>query len=96
METAASIEEIKKLKQTVESINNPESLTITALPSFSELGEIQEYWGTFLKCLSEYRNYITNDFYGFKISSVTEEIAGSGRVYTQSQGEGTFISRKTS
>ena len=76
METAASIEEIKKLKQTVASIKNPESLTTTELPSFSELGEIQEYWGTFLKCLSDYSNYITNDFYGYKIRSVNEEISG--------------------
>ena len=76
METAASIEEIKKLKQTVDSIQMPESTQITALPSFSELGEIQEYWGTFLKCLSDYSNYVANDFYGYKIKSVTEEIAG--------------------
>ena len=76
METAASIAEIKKLKQTVASIKNPESLTTTELPSFSELGEIQEYWGTFLKCLSDYSNYITNDLYGYKIRSVNEEISG--------------------
>jgi len=76
METAASIEEIKKLKQTVDSIQLPESVQITDLQSFSELGELQEYWGTFLKSLSDYSNYVTNDFYGYKIKSVTEEIAG--------------------
>jgi len=76
METAASIDEIKKLGQTVDSIQNPEILKSPALPSFSELGELQEYWGTFLKCLSDYNNYISNDFYGYKIKSVTGEIAG--------------------
>ncbi len=76
METAASIEEIKKLKQTVDTIQKPESVQINTLPQFSELGEIQEYWGTFLKCLSDYGNFVTNDYYGFKIKSVTEEIAG--------------------
>jgi HlyD family secretion protein len=107
METAASIEEIKKLKQAVAGIKNPESLTITALPSFSELGEIQEYWGTFLKCISDYSNYITNDYYGYKIRSVTQEISGleeyilrvreKERLYEENQSiEGKKFSRDSS
>lgn len=76
METAASIEEINNLKETVNKIQRPELLSTNSLPSFSQLGEIQAYWGTFLKSLSDYSNYIINDFYGYKIRSVTEEIGG--------------------
>lgn len=76
METAASISQINKLKETVGQIDQPEKLSVRTLPSFSELGELQEYWGSFLKNLSDYSNYVTNDFYGFKIRSVTEEISG--------------------
>ncbi|MDX9802099.1 MAG: HlyD family efflux transporter periplasmic adaptor subunit, partial [Spirochaetia bacterium] len=35
-----------------------------------------EYWGSFLKNLSDYDNYVKNDFYGYKISSVIREIGG--------------------
>ena len=76
METAASIEQVTKLKECIEKIKNPGLISTESLPSFSELGEIQEYWGTFLKNLSDYDNYIRNDFYGFKIRAVTQEIAG--------------------
>ena len=43
---------------------------------FSELGELQGYYGTFLKNLSDLNNYIINDFYGSKIASLTDEING--------------------
>jgi len=76
METAASIEEITRLKQTVDTIMRPELLTSTSLPKFSELGEIQEFWAAFLKSLSDFSNYVINDFYGNQISSISEEITG--------------------
>jgi len=76
METAASVIQISGLKSTIENIKRPENLSPDELPSFSELGELQEYWGSFLKNISDYNNYVTNDYYGFKIRSVTEEIAG--------------------
>jgi len=76
METAASIEEVKKLRQFIDTIKNPESLTLSALPEYTELGEIQGYWGIFRKNLSEFSNYIINDFYGNKINSITDEIDG--------------------
>ncbi len=76
METAASIEDLNKLKQIVDTIANPERIMLASLPEFTELGEIQSYWGSFLKSLSDYNNYNLNDFYGNKIKSLTDEIDG--------------------
>lgn len=76
METAASIEDLNKLKQIVDTIANPERIMLASLPEFTELGEIQSYWGSFLKSLSDYYNYNLNDFYGNKIKSLTDEIDG--------------------
>jgi len=76
METAASIEDLNKLKEMVDTITNPEKITLTSLPEFPELGEIQSYWASFLKSLSDYDNYNLNDFYGNKIKSLTDEIDG--------------------
>ncbi|NLA49192.1 MAG: biotin/lipoyl-binding protein, partial [Bacteroidales bacterium] len=76
METAASIDQVRKLRESIEEIQDPGSISAGSLPSFSELGEIQEYWGSFLKNLSDYDNYVKNDFYGYKISSVIREIGG--------------------
>ena len=76
METAASIDEVEKLKQILDTIRKPESISLENLPVFSELGELQGYWGSFLKSLSDYNSYVLNDFYGSKITSVTDEIDG--------------------
>jgi multidrug resistance efflux pump len=76
METTASIKEIILLKQTVDTISKTESLTIGLLPELSELGELQGYYASFLKNLSDLNNYNINDFYGSKITSITEEING--------------------
>jgi multidrug resistance efflux pump len=76
METTASMDEIKLLKQIVDTINKPESLTSKSLPEFSELGELQETYGSFLTSLSDLKSYIANDFYGYKISSLADEIRG--------------------
>ncbi|TAL66491.1 MAG: HlyD family efflux transporter periplasmic adaptor subunit [Bacteroidetes bacterium] len=76
METTASMKEIGILNQIIDSIKNPESFSPESLPELSELGEIQSYYGVFLKCLSDLNNYTKNDFYGSKIISVTEEING--------------------
>jgi multidrug efflux pump subunit AcrA (membrane-fusion protein) len=76
METAASMNEIKMLKQALDTVRKPELLVPEVLPSFSELGEMQETYGTFLKNLSDLKNYISNDFYGYKIISLKDEIHG--------------------
>ena len=76
METTASMSEIEMLKKTIDTIKKPELLISKSLPDFSELGEIQGYYASFLKNLSDYNNYVINDFYGNKISSLTDEING--------------------
>ena len=76
METAASIEEVTKLKQIVDTITRPEFLSTELLPDFSELGEIQVYWASFRKKLSDFNNYVANDLYGSQITSATKEIDG--------------------
>ena len=76
METTASLNEIKLLKQSIDTIRNPELLSYRLLPQFSELGELQGFYGTFLKNLSDLNNYVANDFYGSKIASLSDEING--------------------
>lgn len=76
METTASMHEIELLKQTIDTIKKPESLYFQSLPEFSELGELQGFYASFLKNLSDLNNYTVNDFYGSKISSLTDEING--------------------
>jgi len=74
METTASMKEIELLKQTIDTTKNPELLSAKLLPLFSELGELQSYYGSFLKNLSDLNNYVNNDYYGSKIASLTDEI----------------------
>jgi HlyD family secretion protein len=76
METTASMDDIGTLKQLVDTIRKPELLASAILPGFSELGELQETYGSFLKNLSDLNSYTDNDFYGFKIASLTDEIRG--------------------
>ena len=57
METTASMSEIELLKQTIDTIRKPELLVVQSLPMFSGLGELQGYYGTFLKNLSDLNNY---------------------------------------
>jgi multidrug resistance efflux pump len=74
METSASMHDIQILKHTIDSIQKPYLVSNKDFYNFSELGEIQEYYATFLKNLSDLNNYNDNDFYGFKINSLIEEI----------------------
>jgi multidrug resistance efflux pump len=76
MEMTASMDEINILKQIVDTIRKPELLISRMLPEFSELGELQETYGTFRKDLSDLKNYLDNDFNGFKIASLSAEIRG--------------------
>jgi len=76
METAASIDDLTNIKNIVDTISDPAKIMPTSLPEFSELGEIQNYWGSFLKSLSDFNNYNINDYYGNKIKSLTDEIDG--------------------
>jgi HlyD family secretion protein len=74
METTASIKEVELLKHTIDTIKTAELLSYRLLPLFSELGELQGFYATFLKSLSDLNSYVSNDFYGSKIVSLTDEI----------------------
>jgi len=76
METTAKISEIRLLKQTMDTIKNPEFLSVHSLPKLSELGELQGFYAAFLKNLTDLNSYNINDFYGSKINSLNEEIRG--------------------
>ena len=74
METTASIDEINLLKKVIDSISKPENSDYSKLPLFSQLGELQDVYAAFHKNLSDLTSYMTNDYYGSKIISITREI----------------------
>lgn len=75
METAADISQIRSLKTTIDTITRPEWLLSSAFPHLTGLGELQIYYASFMKSLSEYEIYVRNDFYGNKINSLEAEIS---------------------
>ncbi len=77
METAASFNEIIILKQFTDTLQNVKTLLFEKTPDISELGELQIYYGDFRTNLSDYCNFLKNDYYGKKISSVRDEISGT-------------------
>jgi multidrug resistance efflux pump len=95
METTASMEEVRLLRQTIDGIKKPDSISPESLPYFSELGEVQSYYASFLKSLSDLHNYNLNDYYGNKIILLTDEIngiyeyinrlSGKERLYSENQ-----------
>lgn len=76
METTASMSKIELLSKMIDTIKKPETLSPESLSELTELGEIQNYYGSFLKSLSDLTTYTRNDFYGNKVRSVTDEING--------------------
>jgi multidrug resistance efflux pump len=76
METSALITDIELLKQTIDTVKNPENLISDQLPEFTQLGELHVYYASFLKNLSDLNNYTVNDLFGNKIKSLNDEIEG--------------------
>jgi HlyD family secretion protein len=74
METAASMDEITRMERLIDTLKNPEKIVTGSMPGFSELGELQEYWSTFMTASADYNNYLRNDYYGNKVASVRNEI----------------------
>jgi len=74
METAASVEEVRLLQQLTDTISRPERLTPKSLPELRDLGELEMTYGSFLKNLNDLNNYIENDYYGHKITTLNDEI----------------------
>ena len=78
MESTASVNEIVKIRKLTDTITDPAlaiSMTLD-LPGYKQLGEIQNYWASFVKQLTDYNNYLLNDYYGKKAESLMEEIRG--------------------
>jgi len=78
METTASIDEINLLKKTIDSIVKPEDANYNKLPLLSQLGELQDVYAGFHKNLYDLSSYMSNDYYGSKIISITREINAIG------------------
>jgi len=76
METTASIEQIKTLREIVDTITSPEKLIIHNFPPLTKLGELQGPFALFLKNLSDFNSYTANDYYGNKILALEDEITG--------------------
>lgn len=76
METAASIEAVESLRLFTDTVADVTSLTPKSVPEMSDLGELEIYFGTFLRNLSDFNNFINNDYYGNKIKSGNEELKG--------------------
>lgn len=76
METAASIGQVRQMKLITDTISDPGSVSVSRLPVFTELGELQSFWGDFIKSLTDYNIFISNDFYGSKIEAVIKELKG--------------------
>lgn len=76
MESTASVNEIVKIRKLTDTITDPAlaiSMTLD-LPGYKQLGEIQNYWASFVKQLTDYNNCLLNDYYGKKAESLMEEI----------------------
>lgn len=80
METAASIDEIKRLRHFTDSVTRISSLNTNELPDLANLGELQNYYGTFRRNLSDLNNFDEFDYYGNKIKATREELTGL-RIY---------------
>ena len=75
METTASMNDVNTLRAVIDSVKKPSDINYQILPLLSDLGDLQSFYATFLKALSDYDTYVRNDFYGKKIVSVTDEIS---------------------
>lgn len=76
METTASVEQIRILRQIIDTVASTDNLNLHSFPSLTHLGELQGYYALFLKNLSDFNSYIANDYFGNKILSLENEIGG--------------------
>ncbi len=100
METIASVSEIEILRETIDTLAEPGFLPNTGMPVLSELGEMQGYWASFMKSVSDYNIYLANDLYGSKMEALNEEIKGiedyiaSVRVKERLYAQNSLLERK--
>ena len=77
METAISFKEYEILRNFSDTVSHLLSLQNNSIPELSELGELQIYYSTFRKNLSDYNNFILTDYYRNKIQTVKKDIIGN-------------------
>jgi multidrug efflux pump subunit AcrA (membrane-fusion protein) len=75
METTASINDVLRLKETIGKYRKPTDIEYSSLQSFASLGELQEFYSSFQKALSDYDTYIKYYNSNEKIKSVKKQIA---------------------
>jgi hypothetical protein len=83
METVASIEEVKVLHQFTDTCRNIYTIQVSRMPVLTELGELQNYYGTFRKCVTDLNDFLKNDYYGNRIKTVRDELTGLKRYTAQ-------------
>ncbi len=76
METAVTYEEFEILRQFADTTTHLLTLKNNFVPELAELGELQIHYSSFRKNLSDYNNFIKNDYYGNRIQSMKREITG--------------------
>ncbi|HOK26690.1 MAG TPA: HlyD family efflux transporter periplasmic adaptor subunit [Bacteroidales bacterium] len=74
MENPASFEEVRKLKNFIDTFNLRSDVKIETIPDFYNLGELQTPYETFRKSISDIDNFIKNDYYNARINAVNEEL----------------------
>jgi multidrug resistance efflux pump len=74
LETTASVEEVNKLGILLDSVVKPEKINAGSIPYLSKLGELQPYYSVFKKNLEDLQNFVSNDYYGNKMNSLSQEI----------------------
>jgi HlyD family secretion protein len=79
LETAASFAEYQILSGFIDTVKSPLSVKEGSIPDLSELGELQENFSNYRKSLTDINSFRKIDYYGSRISSVTEEISAIKR-----------------
>jgi multidrug efflux pump subunit AcrA (membrane-fusion protein) len=91
METTASLDDILSLKSIIDTVRNPVQLINSTLPELPALGDIQQYYATFLKALSDYNIFVRNDIYGSRIRSLKEELGATEKLIRETNLKEKFL-----
>jgi len=74
MENPASYEEVKRLRNFVDTFRLNKNARTCNIPELLNLGELQTPFETFTKSIADIENFLKNDLYSAKINSVNEEL----------------------
>jgi multidrug resistance efflux pump len=91
METTASLDDILSLRSIIDTVRNPAHLINSTLPELPALGDIQPYYATLLKALSDYNIFIRNDIYGSRILSLKDELGATEKLIRETNLKEKFL-----